>query len=85
MIKINNDIRRVLKHLLTMNGGIEIKYDGYITKVIYCSYRTSFTITKCEDEKEYFIEFLDYPKEGQSICFTTQSSVINFLKNNVLK
>lgn len=85
MIKINDDIRRVLKHLLTMKGVIEIKYDGYITEVIFCSCYTRFTITKCEDYKEYFIEFLGTEKEGQPICFTTQSSVINFLKNNVLK
>ena len=85
MIKINGDIKRILKHLLTMNGVIQIKYDGCITQVIFSGYYTRFTITKCEDDKEYFIEFLDYPKEGQSICFTTQSSVINFLKNNVLK
>lgn len=86
MIKINDDIRRVLKHLLTMNGVIEIKYDGYITEVIFCSSYTRFTVTKCEYEKEYFItfiNFLDIEKEGQPICFTTQSSVINFLKNNV--
>lgn len=85
MIKINEDIRRILKLLLPMNGKIEMEYDGCITKIIYCSYLTSFTITKCEDYKEYFIEFLDRKKEGQCICFTTQSSVINFLKNNVLK
>lgn len=85
MIKINDDVRRILRLLLSTNGKIEMEYDGYITKIIYLGYRIDFAITKCEDDKEYFIEFLDSEKEGKYICFTTQSSVINFLKNNVLK
>lgn len=84
MIKTNDDIWRILKYLRSMKGKIKVQYDGCIKKISYYDYLTSFTISKCKDDRYYFVEFLQHQKEYQCICFTTQSSVIDYLKNNSL-
>lgn len=89
MITINNDIRRILKHLLATGGKVGIDSNGDTTKVFYCDANTYFIIAKSNKKNKYIIEFLDSEEEGQGlglgVCFTSQSSVINFLKNNFLR
>lgn len=85
--QIENDIRRIVKTLLSKNAHIEIDQDNDTTVIIgtYESRRNVY-IVKDKNSCKYQIDFLDETYDGEiTIWFSSQSSVINFLKNNFLK
>lgn len=81
MIKISYDMRRILKALLNMKGSIQISNTPNGTLINYTYKDDDIYITKEFDSNKY--EIVQYFEEySTEINFTTQSSVINYLKNN---
>ena len=81
MIKISYDMRRILKVLLNMKGNIQISNTSNGTLINYTYKDDDIYITKEFDTNKY--EIVQYFEEySTEINFTTQSSVINYLKNN---
>lgn len=81
MIKISYDMRRILKALLNMEGSIQISNTPNGTLINYTYKDDDIYITKEFDSNKY--EIVQYFEEySTEINFTTQSSVINYLKNN---
>ena len=86
VIQIGNDIKRILRTLSLKKVDIEIDQDNDTT-VIIGSYerRRSVYIVKNKNSCKYQIDLLDETYDGEiTIWFSSQSSVINFLKNNFL-
>lgn len=81
MIRISDDMRRILKVLLNMKGNIQISNTPNGTLINYTYKDDDIYITKEFDTNKY--EIVQYFEEySTEINFTTQSSVINYLKNN---
>ncbi len=81
MIKISYDMRRILKALLNMEGSIQISNTPNGTLINYTYKDGDIYIGKEFNSNKYEI---GQCFEGYStmINFTTQSSVISYLKNN---
>lgn len=87
IIQIENDMRRILRTLSVKKVDIEINQDNDMT-VIIASYesRRSVYIVKNKNSYKYQIDLLDETHYGKiTIWFSSQSSVINFLKNNFFR
>lgn len=81
IIKVKNDMRRILKQLLNMKGEIILNEGVNGTSINYLNNDVDIYIWKEFISNKYEIS---QHSEGYStrINFTTQSSVINYLKNN---
>ena len=87
IIQVEDDMKRILRNLLVKKVHIEIDQDNDTTVIIgtYESRRNIY-IVKSKNSCKYQIDFLDETYDGEiTICFSSQSSVINFLKNNFLR
>ncbi|WP_449389571.1 hypothetical protein [Clostridium sp. ETTB3] len=87
VIQVGNDMKRILRTLSVKKVDIEIDQDNDST-VIIASYerRRSVYIVKNKNSCTYQIDLLDETHDGEiTIWFSSQSSVINFLKNNFLR
>jgi len=81
IIKVKNDMRRILKQLLNMKGEVILNEGVNGTSINYLNNDVDIYIWKEFISNKYEIS---QHSEGHStrINFTTQSSVINYLKNN---
>ena len=82
--QIENDIRRILKTLLSKNVEIEIDQDNDSTVIIARSgnYRNAY-IFKNKNSSTYQIDLYGVMGDDEiTLFFSSQSSVINFLNNN---
>ena len=87
IIQVEDDMKRILRNLLVKKVHIEIDQDNDTTVIIgtYESRRNIY-IVKSKNSCKYQIDFLDETYDGEiTIWFSSQSSVINFLKNNFLR
>ena len=87
IIQVEDDMKRILRTLLVKKVHIEIDQDNDTTVIIgtYESRRNIY-IVKSKNSCKYQIDFLDETYDGEiTIWFSSQSSVINFLKNNFLR
>lgn len=86
IIQVEDDIKGILRTLLVKKVHIEIDQDNDTTVIIgtYESRRNIY-IVKSKNSCKYQIDFLDETYDGEiTILFSSQNSVINFLKNNFL-
>lgn len=82
MININSEMIRILKTLLNANGHISLDCELGATVVLFRNDTASFMVTKKVDKYIIEIDLEKVDEERACFLFTTQSSVINFLKNN---
>lgn len=81
IIEVKNDMRRILKQLLNMKGEVILNEGVNGTLINYLNNDVDIYIWKEFISNKYEIR---QRSEGHStmINFTTQNSVINYLKNN---
>lgn len=82
MIVVNKNMKRILKVLSNMQGKIVV---GECSEGIFFNYidkNVDITIYKSNSINKYEIEQY-YEEYSKKIYFTTQSSVINYLRNNI--
>lgn len=85
MININRETKRILKALFTMNGEVALGNGVFGTSITYKHNKTFIDIGKSEDGKFYELEMI-YDEDWSEVFgarFTTVSSLINYLKNNL--
>lgn len=76
MITINYEDKRILKALFNMRGEVNICRGANGVSIVYSYKDTELIIYKSLDNRFYVEE------EESLVCFTTPSSLINYLKNN---
>ena len=75
MITINYEDKRILKALFNMRGEVDICRGANGVSIVYSYKDTELIIYKSLDNRFYV-------EEESLVCFTTPSSLINYLKNN---
>lgn len=83
MITINNESKRILKQLLSKKGEVAVIESADGLSIHYNYKNISLVICKSLDNRFYEIEEIVDDVVNNLVYFTTQSSVIDYLKNNI--